>query len=122
MRGGERAEQLADPEKFKHRLISVGHTARMKRGSTVQGCREVRRGGEEAGWGGGVRRGWGAGRGLQRVLGSPPVARLTPPHPAYGSIYLWRRQTPCDEPVGDQPLRDGKLEREVPGVGVGVRG
>ena len=34
MRG---AEDLAYPEKLKHMSISVGHTARMKRGSTVQG-------------------------------------------------------------------------------------
>ena len=65
MRGGEWAAQLADPEKFKHRLISVGHTARMKRGSTVQGWGEMRRGSGEAGWEGGVRRGWEAGRGLR---------------------------------------------------------
>ena len=66
---GERAAQLADPEKFKHRLISVGHTARMKRGSTVQGWGEVRGGGEEAGWEGGVRRVWEARRDLRRELG-----------------------------------------------------
>ena len=71
-RGG-RAAQLADPEKFKHRLISVGHTARMKRGSTVQGWGEMRRGSGEVGWGGA---GWGGGGGRGEGSGGSMANQL----------------------------------------------
>ena len=76
---GERAAQLADPEKFKHRLISVGHTARMKRGSTVQGWGEMRRGSGEGGWGGRGEEGGGGGARSRAGAWLTSCSSLAPP-------------------------------------------